>query len=121
MRRAASLRRSPRWLAILIGLALALSSLCEAHGQAEERAGAGHHQDDPAPVGHEHDGLHAVSCDGEVISSTMAPVPSTDPAVSAAAPAPGSSTIVGPAVPRSLDGHPPPGPPLFILHATLLI
>lgn len=111
-----SVRRARCWSFVLLGVLLMLGHVCEL--PVESLAVVGHAE---ANGGHDHDGaLHAGSCEAATTTASSLHV--------AAPPAD--------VMPRSLDGvivvadvlrdvtaatSPPSSPPLFLLHAALLI
>jgi hypothetical protein len=113
------------WFLIVVLTVTALGHLCvlpfHSHDGATAEAahsGGGAHEHDSAPVTPEHDAFHAASCDAVSTSgSRLRPVTAATLIPIAGGPGAVIATVPRPAYITPLYAS----PPLFVLHASLLI
>jgi hypothetical protein len=114
-------RLVPRWLLVFAAVLIVAGNVCEFSGDAHDAAPASKHEREQSGETHHHGAAHLTTCeDGAVPTSSVYPFP---PDVAMATPRLGRfveplhirAVVVG-RLPVSLSG-----PPLFLLHAALLI
>jgi len=109
------------WLLVLATMLLVVGNLCEFVDEAEGHAPIGTHEGNAPVEGHHHSSAHLASCETGAVPTSSPVLVSPDIVTSLPSvqvfllPLHVQSVSVG-RLPDSLNG-----PPLFILHATLLI
>src|SRR5215470_8586652 len=118
----AMLRSRPMhsWVLVLVAMLLVVGNLCEFVGEAEASAPIGAHEKNAPTDDHHHTSAHLASCQNGGVPATSPVLVFleiiTPPSVEVfLVPLHAPSVAIG-RLPESLKG-----PPLFILHATLLI
>ncbi len=111
----------PKWLLIFAGILAIVGNICEFSGEAHGATLAPEHQSDQLGEPHHHGAAHLTTCENDAVSTNTAhPV-----APVAATFTPRLEGFVEPLDVRAVDvgrlSVPLSGPPLFILHAALLI
>jgi len=121
MRVPRSSRFVPRWVLFLAAILIVGGNIFEFSGEAHGATLAPEHQSDQSGEPHHHGGAHLTTCENEVVSTTSARPAAHDTATFTprlegfVEPLDVRAVVVG-RLPVSLSG-----PPLFILHAALLI
>ena len=111
----------PRWLFVFAVILIVAGNICEFSGEAHGATPAPEHRSDQSGAPHHHGVAHLAPCENDAASTNSANPVAPDVAMFA----PRLERFVEPLDVRAAAGGrlPAPliGPPLFILHAALLI
>jgi hypothetical protein len=110
-----------KWLPLFAAILIVVGIIFEFSGEAHAATLAPEHQSDQSGEAHHHGAAHLTACENDVVSTSSARPVAPD----AATFTPGLEGFIEPLDVRAVvaDRLPVPrsGPPLFILHAALLI
>jgi hypothetical protein len=115
------LRFVPKWLLVFAAVLIVVGNICEFSGEAHGAALAPEHRSDQSSEPHHHGAAHLSTCENDAVSTSSAhPIAhyaaTFTPSLEGFVEPPDVRAVVVGRLPIPLSG-----PPLFILHAALLI